>query len=72
MEMVEYIEVDELSRMIRGSVIKKYPLSFSSGISASSDELEKLPAADVSPVRHGRWRCHGDCGVTECSVCLEH
>ena len=21
------------------------------------------------PVRHGRWKCHGDCGVTECSEC---
>ena len=31
--------------------------------------FEEIPAADVSPVRHGRWRCHGDCGVTECSVC---
>ena len=28
-----------------------------------------LNSADVSPVRHGRWKCHGDCGVTECSAC---
>ena len=27
------------------------------------------PSADVATVRHGRWKCHGDCGVTECSVC---
>ena len=37
------------------------------------DELDMLfcmlPAENVFPVRHGRWRCHGDCGVTECSVC---
>ena len=32
-------------------------------------EVIDAPSADVSPVRHGRWRCHGDCGVTECSVC---
>lgn len=25
--------------------------------------------ADVEQVKRGRWRCHGDCGVTECSVC---
>ena len=31
--------------------------------------IQRVPAADVAPVRHGRWRCHGDCGVTECSVC---
>ena len=33
------------------------------------DYIDSEPAADVAPVRHGRWRCHGDCGVTECSVC---
>ena len=27
------------------------------------------PSADAAPVRHGRWQCHGDCGVTECSTC---
>ena len=27
------------------------------------------PAADAALVRHGRWKCHGDCGVTECSAC---
>ena len=26
-------------------------------------------SADVAQVVHGRWKCHGDCGVTECSVC---
>ena len=31
--------------------------------------IGKTQVADVAPVRHGRWRCHGDCGVTECSVC---
>ena len=34
--------------------------------------IKKIPKgiiADVAPVRHGRWMCHGDCGVTECSVC---
>lgn len=27
------------------------------------------PAADVAPVRHGRWIAMGDCGVTKCSCC---
>ena len=34
--------------------------------------IKKMPKgiiADVAPVRHGRWKCHGDCGVTECSAC---
>ena len=28
-----------------------------------------LNCAAVAPMRHGRWKCHGDCGVTECSAC---
>ena len=31
--------------------------------------IARQKAADVGQVRHGRWKCHGDCGVTECSVC---
>ena len=31
--------------------------------------VARQKSADVAPVRHGRWKCHGDCGVTECSVC---
>ena len=31
--------------------------------------IYEMPAADVAQVRHGRWKCHGDCGVTECSAC---
>ena len=30
--------------------------------------IEIIPAADVSPVRHGRWIYHDD-GVITCSVC---
>ena len=32
-------------------------------------EMPKSIIADVALVRHGRWKCHGDCGVTECSAC---
>lgn len=34
-----------------------------------AEDISMIPSADVAPVRHGRWKCHGDCGVTECSVC---
>ena len=33
------------------------------------NEMPKIVVADVAPVRHGRWKCHGDCGVAECSAC---
>lgn len=33
------------------------------------DALNKIPAADVAPVVHGRWIHYPDCGVTRCSHC---
>ena len=35
---------------------------------AAYAEIWKLPAADVAPVRHGRWIYHDD-GVFTCSEC---
>lgn len=32
-------------------------------------DIKGMKAADVTPVVHGHWKCHGDCGVTECPVC---
>lgn len=60
--MAEYVEREKV-------LSKAAPVEgcFSDMISAY--DVVMLPAADVAPVRHGRWRCHGDCGVTECSVC---
>ena len=34
-----------------------------------SQYIEIITAADVVPVRHGRWKAYSDCGVTRCSVC---
>ena len=34
-----------------------------------AEKIKAIPADDVDPFRYGRWKCHGDCGVTECSVC---
>ena len=60
--MADYIEREKV-------LSKAAPVAgcFSNMISAY--DVIMLPAADVAPVRHGRWKCHGDCGVTECSVC---
>ena len=65
--MDEYIEREDAIGMLRGSAIAKYPLSFSFGIFASADELEKLPAADVAPVRHWNWCWDGR--FRACSIC---
>ena len=31
--------------------------------------IDDAPAVDAVPVRHGKWKSMGDCGVTECSIC---
>lgn len=33
------------------------------------DRIKWQPAVDAVPVRHGKWKSMGDCGVTECSIC---
>ena len=54
---------------------RKAVLSILIGKNAPWNAYEKiaaLPAADVQPVKHGRWICHDDeiLGfTTECSVC---
>ena len=31
--------------------------------------LRPITREQVEKVRKGEWKCHGDCGVTECSAC---
>lgn len=50
MTMAEYIEREAVLKILRGSAIAKYPMSFSFGLFAAADELEKIPAADVVEV----------------------
>ena len=42
---------------------------YTSGFDEAVTRVENFPSSDVALVRHGRWKCHGDCGVTECSAC---
>lgn len=66
--MAEYIEREDLLELYR----MDDPVLNENGhvpLPVIRQNIMDIPAADVAPVRHGRWRCHGDCGVTECSVC---
>ena len=74
--MDEYIERKALKERFRKrikwlekDVHDQYSLGLFHGCEYDADLINEPPAADVAPVRHGRWRCHGDCGITECSVC---
>ena len=53
--MDEYIKREAAIKVLRGKAVAKYPTSFYMGLFAASNELDDIPAADVAPVRHGRW-----------------
>lgn len=60
--MGEYIEIP-LSGRLRGVTYEDGKVTDVHIM--DTDDVVKV----FAPVRHGRWKCHGDCGVTECSVC---
>ena len=75
-EMAKYIDREALVEWLKRIPLKD--LSDGRGLCRVIFEddfkraIKKIPKGiivDVAPVRNGRWRCHGDCGVTECSVC---
>ena len=73
-EKAKYIDVKELSIILdvmrnpdSEFVTDDYIDGFSDGISAAIKELEAFPAADVAPVRHGRWI--NENFYTHCSDC---
>ena len=76
--MAEYIERDvaiaALTEFWDDQTVDKYGtarkcLVARRAIERATKVLESLPAADVEPVRHGRWKLHKHYGDYECSVC---
>lgn len=58
--MAEYIEREAISQKIRKYYYKNPPNSsygegFDRGLDRAQREILNAPAADVAPVRHGRW-----------------
>ena len=73
--MAEYIERDAISEEIRKYYYKNPPnFSYGEGFYRGLDRAQRAildaPAADVVPVRHGRWICiRKGYEEYECSVC---
>ena len=62
--MAEYIEREAAIRVVNGQ------RSFTMTRNGLIDSISKLPAADVAPVVHGKWRTHSDRPDSLiCSVC---
>lgn len=56
--MAEYIEREAVVKYLRsrkGNFLDDIGKSWSAGMEAAAITCEKFPAADVAPVRHGRW-----------------
>lgn len=72
----EYIDKVEFNYAIREAV-KKYPNSFYNGLEVARQIAHDFPAADVRPVKRGRWiqttqpMGWRDEDCAECSVCGE-
>ena len=69
----EYITKQAINDAIREAV-RKYPNTFYNGLETARQIAHDLPAADVQPVRHGRWKFKEDKawvgnGKYWCSVC---
>ena len=62
--MAEYIEREDAIRVVNGQS------SLTMTRSSLIDSISNLPAADVAPVRHGRWKRYGK-NLGECSECGE-
>ena len=74
--MDEYIEREAISEEIRKYYYKNPPnFSYGEGFDRGLDRAQRAildaPAADVAPVRHGRWVDNGipDSILSGCSVC---
>ena len=39
------------------------PVSWADAYEQFVEDIEEIPAADVAPVRHGRWECNKPCPV---------
>lgn len=74
--MAEYISKQAFNDAIREAV-RKYPNTFYNGLEVARQIAHDMDAADVQPVRHGRWiettqpMGWEDVTCAECSECGE-
>lgn len=65
----EYISKQSFNDAIREAV-RRYPNTFYNGLEVARQIAHDMDAADVAPVRHGRWRLYSPLTDTyECDKC---
>ena len=68
--MADYIDKQAFNDAIREAV-RKYPNTFYNGLEVARQIAHDMDAADVAPVRHGRWMPEDECKVAFHSKCSE-
>lgn len=76
----EYIGREALIKEI-GDILNTAPMTYAGGLALALNSVRSAPAADVQPVRHGRWQiteayphnvycseCHARCAQTHWAV----
>lgn len=66
--MAEYIDKQTFNDAIREAV-RKYPNTFYNGLEVARQIAHDMDAADVHPVRHGRWENSKAAFGEMCSEC---
>ena len=64
----EYIDLEETVTTLKRNS-QKYFSSFHKGYVQAIEDLADIPAAKVSPVRHGRWIEECEESLYSCSAC---
>lgn len=64
--MVEYFE--GLAR----SLANARCFSAADAIQGAAEKLRNAPTIDAKPMRHGRWRKHGNADIWSCTKCGKH
>ena len=65
----EYIDLEETVTTLKRNS-QKYFSSFHKGYVQAIEDLADIPAAKVSPVRHGHWIINSDGYYPQCSECM--
>ena len=68
--MTKYIELEALKNRfakrlvwLKKDIHDEYSLGLHDGCEYDTKLIDEIPAADVAPVRHGRWECNKPCPV---------
>ena len=70
--MAEYIEKNEVQKRIDSIATLAKSDAQEALMGRVLYCIDHIPAADVSPVRHGRWlNFYGDFSTAECDICAE-